>query len=307
MDSKETIFDNLITGIDFDSIGFSKPVKFTDGNIGISVHKEYSKKLLNKMQIAGNEKYVALIHLRLEKIDDQERIPFNVACRFLHYNESDKTFEYEYKFIKNKSFIPSEIISSREFYLDTKGKNFFRKIHKSIVVIEGKDIFSMIFEQHLKTILFHRRIVTFIKKDFYKTLIDFCKINGYFLEKILKIFWGDKEKYDKYRPISKYFADKYPEKKEATEEIKNDISFYGFKVSKHRLFVFCLIHLVLFFISNRISGLGNFIKNNLPSNSIFSVFYIVVAWILYSDLIPYIIRKTIHIYSDITYNLLMKN
>jgi hypothetical protein len=301
----EKVFNDLISEINFEALNFSNLIKFIDGNIGISIQKEYPEYIQKKIKVIGDEKFIALIQLRVQKDGDKGRHPIDIRCKFLHYNKEEKEFDWNFKNIKRKYFIPAEIFSSNEFYLDVREKKFLQNNRKDFSTIEGREIFVLIFKRHLNTLSYIKLIPSLIQKDFLKTVIDFCNILKYFFEFILKIIFGVIYKYDYL--FDKYFPqDKYEVKKERKSESDDEkiVTFLGFKVSEHKLFLFSLFHLLIFILLKKNHYVKYFSKSS--SSNVIILFYVIVAWIFFNRIIPSILKKSANILSFLAFKLKYK-
>lgn len=298
------IFEEIVKNTNLKDTQLSSLVWFTDDNVGFSIKKEYPQKLINRLKIVEDKKYLAFIQLRVNKKGDGGKYPIDVRCDFLHYDKESEIYVYNYKYIKRKFFIPFEEFSSNEFYLDVQDKSLLRKKNKQFLKTDLLEIIEIVFGRHLKTHFYIKPIATLFRKKIARTLICFLKIVQNLLGNILRVLFGIRFKYDYF---DKYFMeDKYEMRDIAGKAVKADassvyIEIKGVKLPAYAVFIFCAFHLMVFHFFYHFQIIKT-LKESSTTDTLF-VMYAFVAWCTYQVIIPKLIQSIYKILSAATFKL----
>ncbi len=235
--SKEALSKKIAKNLHFKKLGFTEPTIFENNKVGFSVQKKLDKKLEKKLQITDDKEYRSLLHFSLTEKSlegDLTKIPIFLRAGFTLVKEDG--FYIDDKFIKNKKYLPIELISKDDYFYNYNKNCLYKKTTKTTI----DKIFTEFYNNHIKTTKAIKGTILRIRLFFWRRFLPgVIKSVSFVFKHLYQLISGNKISF----PLL--------EQKIAIEEIKQEggkFQFYGYETSKQTIFVYSLLHLLGFLI-----------------------------------------------------------
>lgn len=211
--------------------------------VGISFVIDHNKETLKKLNLDGN--YVCLMQIYLKKDWRDTLSTFKQIIGVAHFTIDTGIDQENYPVLNlRKSLgvkIPIELESNDEYFFNIENKKFYKNCEE----IKFNCIVEDLFNQHLKP----TRRLTGMYLRFKLRMRYFCNALTLNFAKLITFFifviFGEEVGYDFFSEYS--IKNKKPPITEEIKKIKT-LNIFGYEASTHLIFLFCLVHLLGYFI-----------------------------------------------------------
>ena len=284
------IRDKFIKSFNVQRLGFERPEVLTDKNVGFFFVKEYSKKDISKFKINPKYRYVTKFNIFIKDHDLVDQLlqlkPVIVECHFYNIEKWD---DETMKEIDCKRRKPINFISNDDLFYSTQNNIFYNKCNQQV---SADSVLDKMYNIHLKPTKKFRGL-------FLRTRLVFACVKAWSIKflsnSLVRILWlisGDIA-IPNYDIVVRYVDTLYPEREIQAEFIKekegNKIDIFGYKASRQAVFVFCVLHLIIFAIFLYFKFYPKYIVLIL-TNSFLTVMYVLPALVIFDKGLPRLLK-----------------
>jgi hypothetical protein len=313
MDTLKKDFEDNFFGIEI--IGFSRPMHFSEKEVGISIRKDYETGYTSSIKIGilqptkeiVQQLYICVTYGKLseESLTLREKTSLTDPIDLVSSVNDIRRYFYVHS------------VYPKDKYYYNKQSNIFLRNNKEISPL---DLVDELYKKHIKSTLIVRGFILRLNILFWQIAVPHILSLIYkLLHHILSFISGDRYTYNIFKEhgetSNQHFNEPLPnwgtvplhaKKLQVKDEESEKIKILAYKASKRAVITYSLINLAIylfiFFYMNKVFQ----IMKQLLDNNLISLFYVIVTLWFFDTILPKLLKYTIDNVTKLAYHFAYK-